>query len=95
MTQEALALQASPIITAGYVMQVMFSLAVVVALIVVIARYLMPRLNITTGGSKIVQIVDRVMLEPQVGAYVIKVKNKAWLVVASNKSVAPIGEVEV
>jgi flagellar biogenesis protein FliO len=94
MTTEALALQSSPIITAGYVMQVLFSLVVVVALIVVIARFLLPRLNIASTG-KIVQVADRVMLEPQVSAYVLKVKDRAWLVVASSKNVASLGEVQL
>jgi len=94
MTPEALALQSSPIITAGYVMQVLFSLVVVVALIVVMARYLLPKLHAPSGG-KIIQVADRVMLEPQVSAYIIRVKEKAWLVVAGSKNVASLGEVQL
>ena len=92
MTTEALALQASPIVTVGYLMQVIFSLAVVLALIFVIAKYLLPKLRVATIG-RVIQVVDRVMLEPQVTAYILKVGKKSWLVVASNKAVESIAEV--
>jgi flagellar biogenesis protein FliO len=95
MTTEALVLQTSPVVTVGYVFQVLLSLAVVVGLIVVIARYLLPRLNITSGGGKVIQVVDRVMLEPQVSAYLLKVKERTWLTVASSKNVAPLEEVQL
>jgi len=94
MTPEALTLQTSPIITFGYVMQVIFSLAVIVAFIYVIGRFVLPKLKITPTG-KIIQVVDRAFLEPQVSAWILKVGKKAWLVVISNKQVAKIDEVEV
>ncbi|MCU0640471.1 MAG: hypothetical protein MUC35_00070 [Candidatus Margulisbacteria bacterium] len=81
-------------ITASYIIQVILSLLVVIALIVVIGRFLLPKLAVT-AGSRLIQIVDRAYLEPQVSAYVLKVKDKAWLVVTSSKTVAKIGEVEV
>lgn len=92
MTTETLALQASPIVTVGYLMQVLFSLAVVLALIFVIAKYLLPKLRVATVG-RVISVVDRVMLEPQVTAYILKVGKKAWLVVASNKAVQSVAEV--
>lgn len=91
MTPEALVLQSSPIITVGYVMQVLFSLAIVVALIYVIARYLLPKLKVT-GSGKIIQVIDRVLIEPQVAAYILKVGKKSWLIVSSNKAVEKIAE---
>ena len=93
MTPEALVLQSSPIITAGYVMQVIFSLAIVVALIYAIARFLLPKLK-TGGAGRLIQVVDRVLIEPQVAAYVLKVGKKSWLIVSSNKNVATIAELE-
>lgn len=93
MTPEALTLQTSPIITVGYVMQIIISLAVIVALIYVIGRFVLPKLKITPSG-KIIQVVDRAFLEPQVAAYILKVGKKSWLVVISNKQVAKIDEVE-
>jgi flagellar biogenesis protein FliO len=93
MTPEALVLQSSPIITAGYVMQVIFSLAIVVALIYAIARFLLPKLK-TGGAGRLIQVVDRVLIEPQVAAYVLKAGKKSWLIVSSNKNVAKIAELE-
>lgn len=92
MTPEALTLQASPIITVGYVMQVFISLLVVLALIYVCARYLLPRLKVTPTG-RIIQVVDRTMLEPQVSAYILKVGKKAWLVLTSNKQIEKVDEI--
>jgi len=93
MTPEALVLQRSPIITLGYVMQVLISLAIVLAIIYVMARFLLPKLKINTTG-KMIQVLDRVMLEPQVTAYVIKVGKSAWLIAASNKQIAKIDKIE-
>jgi flagellar biogenesis protein FliO len=89
---EALALHTSPIMTVGYFMQVLFSLAVVLGLIFVIAKYLLPKLRVATIG-RVIQVVDRVMLEPQVTAYILKVGKRSWLVVASNKAVHSVAEV--
>lgn len=93
MTPEALVLQSSPIVTVGYIMQVLISLGIVVAMIFVSAKYLLPRLKMS-GSSRIIQVVDRIMLEPQVSAYILKVGKKAWLVVTGSKSVAKIDSVE-
>ena len=93
MTPEALVLQSSPIITAGYVMQVILSLAIVVALIYAITRFLLPKLKMG-GGGRLIQVIDRVLIEPQVAAYVLKVGKKSWLIVSSNKNVAKIAELE-
>jgi flagellar biogenesis protein FliO len=90
---EALALQSSPIITVGYVMQVLFSLAVVVAMIYIIGRYLLPKLKVT-GSGRLIQVIDRVLIEPQVAAYILKVGEKSWLIVSSNKNVEKIAEIE-
>lgn len=94
MTHEALVFQSSPIITAGYVMQVFISLAIVVALIYLTARFVLPRMQVNASG-RMIQILDRVFLEPQVSAYILKVGEKAWLVVTSSKQVQKIDEVEI
>ena len=91
MTSEALGLQSSPVINAGYYFQVLVMLGVVVALIYVIGRFLLPKLKVG-GNGKLIQILDRVMIEPQVAAYVIKVGKKSWLVVAGGKNVAKIAD---
>lgn len=93
MSSEALVLQSSPIISVGYVMQVLISLAIVIAFIYVIAKFVLPRMKVTSPGN-LIQVLDRVMLEPQVTAYVIKVKKNSWLVVTSSKSVTRIDKLE-
>jgi flagellar biogenesis protein FliO len=93
MTAEPLVLQTSPIITTGYMMQVLFSLLIVIAIIYVMAKFLLPRLKIAAPG-RLIQIVDRVFLEPGVTAYILKVGKKAWLVVASGKRAEKISEIE-
>ena len=92
MTNEALVLQSSPIITAGYIMQVLISLAVVVTLIYVIAKFLLPRMPINAPG-RLIKVIDRLMLEPQVAAYVLKVGKRAWLIVSSGKNVVKVDEI--
>ena len=93
MTPEALALQRTPIITFGYIMQVFISLLVVLAFIYLIAKYLLPKMKIAATG-KIIKVLDRVYLEPQVSAYVLKVGKTAWLVMTSSKQVARIDKID-
>ena len=93
MTTEALAFQRTPIITFGYIMQVFFSLLVVLALIYFIAKYLLPRLKLSNAG-KLIKILDRVYLEPQVTAYLLSVGKSAWLVVTSSKQIARIDKID-
>lgn len=94
MTPEALVLQSSPVISVGYIMQVILSLAIVLAIIYVSARFLLPKLKVTSPG-RIIQVVDRTMLEPQVSAYILKVGKKSWLIAVSNKNIEKIAEVEL
>jgi flagellar biogenesis protein FliO len=93
MTPEALTLQTTPIITFGYVMQVIISLLVILAFIFFAAKYLLPKLKVASIG-KLIQVVDRVYLEPQVTAYIIKIKKSAWLVAVSNKNIVKIDRVD-
>ncbi len=91
MTSEALALQSSPIVTIGYVLQTIFSLALVVGLIYVIARFVLPKMRVS-GTGRLIQVLDRVLIEPQVAAYIIKVGKKSWLVASSNKNIEKIAD---
>ena len=86
MTVESLALQTTPIITFGYIMQVFFSLLIIVALIYFFGRFALPRMKFNTTG-KIIKIIDRVYLEPQVSAYILQVGKSQWLVGVSNKQI--------
>ncbi|MBI5701208.1 hypothetical protein HZC34_05125 [Candidatus Saganbacteria bacterium] len=85
MTYEALVLQKTPIVTFGYIMQVILSLLIVVGLIYLTAKYILPKLQVSTQG-KTIQILDRTGLEPQVTAYTIKVGSFNYLIVVSSKS---------
>ncbi len=93
MTPEALALKTAPIITFGYIMQVFISLLVVLAFIYLIAKYLLPRMKIASTG-KLIKVLDRAYLEPQVAAYVLSVGKSAWLIVTSSKQVARIDKID-
>jgi flagellar biogenesis protein FliO len=89
MTYEALALQKTPIVTFGYIIQVTLSLAIVLALIYLSAKYLLPRLKLTAKGSNI-QVLDRMGLEPQVTLYHVKSDKGEYLIGVSGKSIALI-----
>ncbi|MFH1683248.1 MAG: flagellar biosynthetic protein FliO [Candidatus Margulisiibacteriota bacterium] len=90
---EAITLQRTPIITFGYVIQVFFSLLIVLALIYLIAKYVLPRFKLSSTG-KLIKVRDRVYLEPQVSAYLLQVGKNTWLVVASNKQVTRIDKID-
>ncbi|MBN2057366.1 MAG: FliO/MopB family protein [Candidatus Saganbacteria bacterium] len=91
---EALVLQRTPIVTFGYVMQVFFSLLVVLALLYFIARFVLPRMKLSSSG-KLIKVLDRVYLEPQVSAYLLQVGRDAWLIAASNKNITRIDKVDL
>jgi flagellar biogenesis protein FliO len=91
---EPLVLQHSPIITLGYVMQVLISLGIVLALIYLVAKYVLPKMKVNAPG-RLIQVLDRVFIEPQVSACILKVGKKAWLVVTSSKQVEKISEIEL
>ena len=85
MTYEALVLQKTPIVTFGYIMQVIISLAIVIGLIYLCAKYLLPRLQVAPQG-KLIHITDRLGIEPQVTVYTIKVGSQVYLIAVSGKT---------
>jgi flagellar biogenesis protein FliO len=87
LTYEALSLNKTPIVTFGYIVQVTISLLVVLGLIYLTSRYLLPRLQVNPKG-KLLEVLDRVGLEPQVTAYVLKFKKNLYVVGVSNKNVS-------
>jgi|GEM_PF-658561 len=94
LTKEALTLKGSPVLTIGYVFQVFLSLAIVIGLIYIVSKYLLPKLQIPTRG-RLIQIVERVGLEPQVTAYILKVKEKSWLVVAGKGAIRVVDKLDL
>ncbi len=93
MTAEAIALQTTPIITFGYIVQVFLSLLIVLGFIYVAARFILPKFKMGNSG-KFIQVLDRVSLEPQVSAYILKVGKSAWLITVSNKNIARIDKID-
>jgi flagellar biogenesis protein FliO len=87
LTYEALSLNKTPVVTFGYIVQVTISLLVVLGLIYLTSRYLLPRLQVNPKG-KLLEVLDRVGLEPQVTAYVLKFKKNLYVVGVSNKNVS-------
>lgn len=94
LTLESVALEHTPVITFGYVMQVFLSLLIIIAFIYVVAKFLLPKLKAVGVGGKFIQIVDRVYLEPQVSAYILKVGKTSWLIAVSNKQITRIDRLE-
>lgn len=93
LTYEALSLNKTPIVTFGYIVQVTISLLVVLGLIYLTSRYLLPRLQVNPKG-KLLEVLDRVGLEPQVTAYVLKFKKNLYVVGVSNKNVSLIDKLK-
>jgi len=93
MTTEALVLQTSPIITFGYVVQVIFSLLIVIVLIYLCAKFLLPKLKFGSNG-RYLKIIDRVYLEPNVCAYILSIGKASWLVISSHKNIAKVDRID-
>lgn len=93
ITPEVITVGRSPLITFGYIIQLLVSLAIVVGLIYVAAKYLTPKLSLGSTGQ-LIKIKDRIFLEPQVSAYIISAQDKNYLIVVSNKGVTLIDKLE-
>ena len=74
-------------------MQVFFSLLIVLGIIFIIGRYVLPRLKGSNAG-KLIKVLDRVYLEPQVAAYILKVGKSAWLVAVSKQNITKIDKID-
>ncbi|MFC1560087.1 hypothetical protein ACFLZ2_03040 [Candidatus Margulisiibacteriota bacterium] len=93
ISPEALTLKSSPIITVSYLFQLFISLLIVFGLMYMVTKYVIPKIKVTTQ-SKHIQVIDKVGLEPQVAAYILKVKDSSWLVVVSNKNASVVSKLE-
>ncbi len=85
MTYEAIALQKSPIVTFGYIMQILISLVIVIGLIYLIAKYIFPKLQVSSLGKNM-KVIDRVGLEPQVTIYTVKIGSYSYVIAVSSKN---------
>ncbi len=90
---EAMPVSGSPLVTVGYIFQLIISLAVVIGLIYFSARYILPKIQLPSTG-RMIEIKDRIGLEPQVSAYIISAQGKSYLIVVSAKGVTLIDKLE-
>lgn len=82
----------SSVISFGYIIQLIFSLLVVFGFIYLAAKYILPRFQSGTKSS-LIEIADRLTLEPQVTAYIIRAGGSSWLVIVSGKTVQKIDKI--
>ncbi len=94
ITSEAILADRSPIISFGYLMQVFFSLLIVAAFLYLTSKYVLPKLQVAASKGRMIDVVDRIGLEPQVTAYILRVNKRSWLVVSSSKNVQVVSELE-
>ena len=90
---EALTFKSTPIITSGYIFQLIISLLIVFGLMYLISKYILPKIKVSTKG-RYIEIIDKVGLEPQVTAYILKIKDVSWLIVISNKNISTVSKLE-
>lgn len=92
-TTEAITFQKTPIVTFGYIMQVLISLAIVLGILYISSKYLLPRMKFSPKG-RFVEIVDRIGLEPGLAVYIIRVKNKQYVLAAGQKGTTLLDSLE-
>lgn len=83
----------SAAVSIGYVVQLLFSLAVVLGFLYITAKYLLPKLK-TSNKSEHITLFDRLVVEPQVTLYIVRSAGKSWLLSVSNKNVTVIDKFE-
>ena len=94
LTSEAVsASSGTSVISVGYIIQLLFSLLVVVGLAYFAAKFVLPRLKYSTRGTYI-NVIDKVVIEPQVTAYILKAGNESWLIGVSNRNIVKIDKLE-
>jgi len=92
MTNEAFSFQPTPIITFGYIMQLLFGLLVIFGMLYVTAKFFLPKLKLARSGQ-IIKIVERIYLEPQVSACLISIGKQNWLIGIGNKQITKIDKI--
>ncbi len=90
---EAVSLSTGPVFSLAYIMQILFSLLVVIGFAFIALKYVLPKLKVSSIG-KYIKVVDRAFLEPQVTAYMLEAKGKSYLVVAGHKKITLIDKYE-
>jgi flagellar biogenesis protein FliO len=93
VSPETMALNRTPLITVGYIFQLIISLALVLGLIYFSAKYLIPKLQLPSTGKEL-EVTDRTGLEPQVSVYVISAFGNKYLVGVGAKGVTLLDKIE-
>lgn len=93
ISPEAVTVARSPLVSAGYILQLIISLAIVLGLIYLSAKYILPKIQLP-AGDRTINIVDRIGLEPQVTSYIISARGNSYLIVVSNKGATLIDKFE-
>jgi flagellar biogenesis protein FliO len=88
-----LGLKTSPVISFGYVIQLIFSLLIVIGILYAGARFILPRFNLV-GEKGLINILDRKFMDAQSTAYILAVGKKKWLIVIAKGQVARIDALE-
>lgn len=83
----------SAAVSIGYVIQLLFSLLVVMGFIYLAGKYLLPKIK-TSSKSEHITLFDRLVVEPQVTLYIVKSANRSWLISVNNKAVTVIDKFE-
>jgi len=92
-TEEALKLPASPGLGFGDVINMFFFLAVVLGIIYLSTKFLLPKMKLS-GTGKLISILDRVPLEPNVSLYVIQIGTKKWFIGVGQKNITRIEQLD-
>ena len=93
VSPEVMTIAKTPLVTFGYVFQLLISLAIVVGLFYFSAKYLLPKLQLPSSAKNI-ELLDRLGLEPQVSLYTILAHGKKYLIGVSNKVITLIDKLE-
>ena len=93
LSPEAAVIVRSPLITVGYIFQLIVSLSIVIGLILFSTKYILPKIQLPSHG-KMLGIVDRIGLEPQVSVYIISYMENQYLLAVSIKNVTLIEKLE-
>jgi len=74
--------------------QTILALGFVCLLAYVVLRVVLPRLNVATAGRSMVNVIDRIQLDPRRSLYVVEVTGRWLLIAASEGGVQLISELD-
>ncbi len=90
---EAYSQSGSSAVSFGYIIQLVFSLAVVFGFIYLAAKYFLPKLQPGIKG-KYLEVTDKLVIEPSVTAYILKTGKSQHTVIIAGRTATVLGKVE-